>query len=154
MDISIANDEDDCKHATDYHIITVKGTSIGCRLRKGIKFFYDWHDVTFRASRPSGVQTELEKIKRGSPRWYLYGWVDTNDRITHWVFLDMDIFRNSGIIDNPDKVKTNFDQTTFNGYDVCTLYKNKCLKRFSKPVKLFLDDCDQSSILNCSGVSA
>lgn len=147
INIRIATDEEDVKIATDYQIITLDGTSIGCRLRKGINFFYDYNDITFRETRPSGVLTELDKIKAGNPKWYLYGWVDTNDKISHWVFIDMDKLRHSGLLENPDDRRSNRDRSsTFIGIRVTSLNKRKCLKRVSKPVDLFLKHEDQASL--------
>lgn len=132
IDISVSSEEEDNNRATDY-IIVVKGTTIGCRIRKGIGFFERFHDFTIRTSRPSGSKTELEKIKDGIPRWYLYGWGD-GTTIPTWIFVDMDVFREN-VIDIPDiKDRQNYDGTKFNGYDIDTLFKYDCILQSSPSV--------------------
>lgn len=157
ISIEEASQEDDIKRATDYRLVTVDGGSIGCRIRNGSKFFILYHDLTIRSRRPSGVLTELDKIRSGFPKWYFYGWAD-GQLMPYWIFIDMDKFRSPLVIDNPKAYNVpNWDGSSrFNGYDVFDLFKYKCIIGMSKEVKLFLKDKKQMRITGqfYSGVTA
>jgi len=145
--IEEASPDEDIKFATDYRLVSVDGGSIGCRIRNGSKFFIQYHDLTIRSSRPSGVLTELDKIRSGFPKWYFYGWAD-GSTMPYWIFIDMDKFRSPSVIDNPRSSNVpNWDgSSTFNGYDVFDLFLNKCIIGMSKEVKFFLKDRRQMRI--------
>lgn len=149
IDISIASPEDDCKRATDYQI-DVEGTTIGCRIRNGVYFFDKFHDFTIRTSRPSGATTELEKIRTGVPRWYLYGW-GNGSTIPAWIFVDMDTFRET-IIDTPNvKDRANPDGTRFNGYSINQLAGAGCIVERSQYVSSYLQvDVQQKPLFGVS----
>jgi hypothetical protein len=134
--IKPSNDYDDLNKATDCVFNTIGG-SIAFRHR-GEYAFHEYHDITLRSFRPSGVKTEVEKIREGSPRWYLYCWVKDN-KITEWVLLDLNIFRET-IIDNPDTPhkKTNYDENKFHAYGIIQLYKAGCITNMSPLVEDYL----------------
>jgi hypothetical protein len=105
--ISIASDEDDTKYATDYRV-TVEAGSVACRVRRPN---CSYRDFTLRHSRPSGVETEEQKILAGYCRWYLYAWAQDARRFAEWIFVDLDRLRECDIIamaplgTNPDGVR-------------------------------------------------
>ena len=104
IEIRLGTDDEDRKEATDYVVHVASGT-IACRIRRNCSF----RDLTIRASRPSGVQTELAKIREGWGRWYLYMWTE-RDEVVDWIFVDLDKLRASGLLGsaarqrNPDGV--------------------------------------------------
>lgn len=145
ISIEVADYEKDTKQATDYVLIVSSG-AIGCRIRNGRWVFNKYHEFTVRASRPSGAITELEKIRTGYPRWYFYGWAD-GSLMPYWIFVDVDIFRSSGQIDNPTtKDVKNFDcSSSFIGYDIVDMYRHKCIIEMSDDVKKHINDRTQDN---------
>jgi hypothetical protein len=72
---SIAPDEKDLHQATDLHMLSSAQGDVACRVRHNDAWQWFKWQVTFRLSRPSGVETEWEKVfLRGCARWYFYGY--------------------------------------------------------------------------------
>lgn len=105
--VHVASVEQDVKQATDM-LLTVEGRkSVAVRLRRAV---YPYRDLTIRATRTSGVVTELEKIRDGSGDIYLYGWT-VGYRIPEWMLIDLERVRQAGLLArewrliwNPDRV--------------------------------------------------
>jgi hypothetical protein len=72
LTVETATHTEDTQHATDFvaSIATSMG-SVACRLRRPE---CKARDFTIRSWRASGAKTELEKIRAGEGRWFLYGW--------------------------------------------------------------------------------
>lgn len=140
ISIEVANYEKDTKQATDYVLIVSSG-AIGCRIRNGRWVFNKYHEFTIRSSRPSGAVTELEKIRTGYPKWYFYGWTD-GSLMPYWIFVDMDMFRSSKQIDNPNtqNVKNLDRSSSFIGYDIVDMYRHKCIIEMSDDVKKYINN--------------
>ncbi len=68
--VRLADDHEDAKQATDM-VVEVVGGTIAVRIRDDTRDFRDW---TVRTSRASGVRTEIDKLREGFARWYLYAW--------------------------------------------------------------------------------
>jgi len=105
VNIQVATAQEDAENATDY-IITLETGTIACRIRRPNCNF---RDLTLRAWRSSGAKTELEKIKEGHGKYYLYAWAKDADTFADWIFVDLDKFResklpfrNRTLIKNPD----------------------------------------------------
>lgn len=88
----------DLNEATDY-ILVLKlddgDKSVGVRVRSN-KFIKYSGEVCFSYGNPSypNILSEFDKIQRGFPKYYLYGFADSNNkRLDRWVLLDMDVFR-------------------------------------------------------------
>lgn len=122
IEIREGTEDEDQKEATDYVVHVASGT-IACRVRRNCRY----RDLTLRASRPSGVRTELAKIKDGWGRWYLYMWAD-EDSIEDWIFVDMDGLRDSGLL-NGERRQRNPDGVTFLPLPVPELDAAGCLVR-------------------------
>lgn len=64
---------------------------IALRVRTGQSDLYN--DIAIRSHRPSGVATELHKIKAGFGDYYLYCWTSDGRNITEFILFDLDKFR-------------------------------------------------------------
>lgn len=124
--IEVAPDDADQKRATDY-VVTVQSGYIACRIRR----WQNWikhHDVTLRCRRPSGVETELSKIRAGYGRWYLYAWSTIDSKFGAWVFIDLDVLRHSGLLEQRRREIANPDGSSwFHGYSLDDLDDAHCL---------------------------
>lgn len=107
LSIQVAPESDDRKHATDL-VVTVKGGDVAVRVRRGN---CKYRDLTLRAMRDSHVPTELQKIKDGYARWYLYGWIK-HDELDEWMLIDLDKLRSSGLLEQ-QRIISNYDGTHF-----------------------------------------
>ena len=87
MDIRRSSLLDDMKNGSDIEIPATSG-SIGVRMRRDT----DFRDLTIRSRRSSGATTEMEKIRSGCTRWYLYVWFE-GDEIVEWWLIDIDELR-------------------------------------------------------------
>lgn len=135
--VTVAPDYADMRQATDYVItIAPAGESIGCRIRTSVSFLKTFRDVTFRSSRPSGQMTEVEKIIGGYPAWYLYGWASGNN-LDHWVFIDMDRVRWSGLVEMAMKhqIRNKDNSSQFVGVAISDLVANRCIIKQSRAFK-------------------
>ena len=99
LSVQVAPLEDDQQRATDL-VITVLGGDVAVRIRR-TKYISRFRDLTIRAWRASGAKTELQKIKEGFGRWYLYGWSDDQDKLYDWMLVDCDVLRTSGLLEKP-----------------------------------------------------
>jgi len=113
INIEEANTHKDTKEATDY-IVKVSSGDIACRIRRE-GYWPNPGDFTIRVDRPSGAQTELEKIRNGFARWYLYAWDDELSAryFEYWVFVDLDAVRGAGLLEREYPEFTNPDGTKF-----------------------------------------
>ena len=86
----------DMEQATDFAIYVIKPFKVAVRLRR-----YDYypsfsHQFTVRWSRPSGAETEIDKIREGKVDYFLYGFIDESEtRIIQHFIGDLAIFRNN-----------------------------------------------------------
>jgi len=126
--IEISTKEQDMKFARDY-TISVREGSICARVRRGKTFLKTYKDITIRALC-NGNFTELHKLKAGYGDWYLYCWEDDNI-INNWILFDLNIFRESGLINNQADCKVNKDGFTgFYSYDIESLFKYDCVTSY------------------------
>ena len=113
LNIHQATDKQDLYEATDYVVVIGGGGLVAVRVRDANK---PWRDFTIRASRPSGVITELEKLRTGYGRWYLYAWA-RGGVFEEWLLVDLDVLRSSGLLDRPER-RRNRDGTQFLPLDI------------------------------------
>lgn len=125
VEVRQANDEEDQKHATDY-VITVASGTIACRVR-GWKHWQKWGDVTLRSSRPLGTKTELQKIREGNGRWYLYAWVKPDNTFGSWVFIDLDAVRKTDLLANNHHIENKDRSSTFISLKLPDLDQSSCI---------------------------
>jgi len=107
VNVEISSDEIDQQQATDL-IITIEGGQVAVRARRQTNF-RDW---TIRSIVRTGNKTELQKIKEGFARWYLYLWTD-NYKVVDWILIDLDKIRQDGILDKKRSHIPNGDGTWF-----------------------------------------
>lgn len=66
---------------------------IACRIRR-VQYLSYAEEFTIRCGRPSGVQTELQKVLSGWGDYILYGFSDDQeDRLATWFVGDLKVFR-------------------------------------------------------------
>jgi len=84
----------DKQEATDFAVFDIDPFSVGARLRTYPYYLRYPDQFTIRWSRPSGVSTEIHKIRDGLVDYILYGFVDADEkRIIRYFVGDLDIFR-------------------------------------------------------------
>lgn len=70
----------DLEQAQDFGVYRVNPFTVAVRLR-GFQYFRKyWNQFTIRWSRPSGVKTEIHKIREGLVNYILYGFLDLEKR--------------------------------------------------------------------------
>jgi hypothetical protein len=106
-----ASESEDLREATDWVAETDRGT-IAVRIRR-LYYWTEYRDLTIRAWRRGNKRTELEKIKGGWARWYLYAWSDGKGDLWDWIFVDLDKLRASGLLDNEEFIKNPDCRTAF-----------------------------------------
>lgn len=113
--IECADNESDTKKATDYKIQVIGG-DVACRIRfdfetmKNNKKIY--RDFTIRTRSKNGGKTEIDKIKEGFADWYIYIWERIDDDYDY-IFVDLNIVRESGILEVKRNQISNNDGTYF-----------------------------------------
>lgn len=124
--IEIAPETRDTKEATDL-IIEVTGGSVAVRVRRSNTRY---RDLTIRSRRPSGIPTELHKLREGFCDWYLYGWTD-NGHISEWILVDLNQMRNTELFDKARREISNPDRSSwFVAISLGELFANGCLTSF------------------------
>lgn len=86
----------DMEQATDFAIYAVNPFKVAVRLRR-YEFYSSFsHQFTVRWLRPSGVETEIDKIREGKVDYFLYGFVNEPEtKIIQHFIGDLAIFRNN-----------------------------------------------------------
>ena len=84
--------EQDLKLGTDFLTYTMTPFKIGVRLRRKCQNFDRYRDeFTIRWSRPSGIDTEIHKIRKNLVQYILYGFVN-GDKIIQYFIGDLKVF--------------------------------------------------------------
>jgi hypothetical protein len=79
---------------TDFAIFNVTPFRVAARLRRYPYYVNYSTQFTIRWSRPSGVKTEIDKIREGLVDYLFYGFVDWNEKaIIDWFLGDLRVFR-------------------------------------------------------------
>lgn len=89
---------DDMRLNTDYQLILRAEPTmhrIAARTRRADYYGRHFHEITFRLARPSGVDTEWQKMLRGFGDYMIYGFAADNagDRLRAWTVLNLAMFR-------------------------------------------------------------
>lgn len=114
----------DMQEATDLVILKMQDIRIGVRMRRREHVQYA-NDFTIRCSRPTGTQTELEKLVAGYGHYLFYGFEGESDGLLgKWHIIDLNDFRlklhlgiasmAAGVL--PGREITNHDGTTFRAF--------------------------------------
>lgn len=102
LSVKVAAPSKDMRQATDL-IISVDGGDVALRMRRpGCRF----RELTIRAYS-NGYRTELDKLREGFARWYLYCWMQDNQTVGEWMLIDLDRMRESGLLDDDRYVQMN-----------------------------------------------
>lgn len=86
----------DLKEGTDFLVFQIEPIRVAARLRT---FFHYTvknrrNEFTIRWQRPSGVKTEIDKIREGLVQYIFYGFVDAEERkIIQYFIGDLGVFR-------------------------------------------------------------
>lgn len=123
--VRVANPEQDMKQATDF-IVVIEGGEIAVRIRRDNCRF---RDLTIRSKRLES-KTEIDKIKEGWARYYLYCWTDINKNISEWIFVDLNKIRELNLLDNRDNIP-NGDGTYFIAIPFDELNNKECIISYS-----------------------
>ena len=93
--IQTAPERIDCGEATDLLVLDIKPIKIACRIRTHEYWKRYPYEFTIRSSRPSNVDTELQKILCGAWCEYnFYGFADQKDeKLLAWFIGDLKVFR-------------------------------------------------------------
>jgi len=95
----------DLNAGTDFLVFRLEPIRVACRLRRFEYLKYN-SDFTIRWSRPSGVDTEYQKIIKGLVDYILYGFIDqAEEKIVSYFIGDLKVFRASGV--KPFRIKPN-----------------------------------------------
>lgn len=107
VQIEVASPEDDMKHSTDLKVKVTSG-DIAVRVRRP---YQNYRDLTIRAFN-KGLKTEIHKLRDGYCDWYLYAWENQFGKLKEWMLININILRNSGLLDMNRPVKMNKDGAT------------------------------------------
>lgn len=135
-EISVAPDDLDKNHATDF-VVT---TRWGCTAARVRREHIPWRDFTVR-SYVNGGWTELDKLKRGDVDLYIYAWHTAGGGYDYMV-LDMARVVRSGILSMKWPTKMNTDGTKFICISTDSLILHDCvlnakgIKGWEKPQTL------------------
>lgn len=84
----------DQHEATDFAVFTAKPVKVAVRLRRYEYLAKYGNEFTIRWTRPSGVDTEIDKIRLGLVDYMLYGFVDKKEeKLMQYAICDLAIFR-------------------------------------------------------------
>lgn len=122
VNVRIASKDQDMKQATDF-IVIIEGGEIAVRIRRAN---VRWRDLTIR-SRIGHAKTEIHKIREGFGRYYLYCWTDANNAICDWILVDLDLLRESGLLENRKEIPNKDGYTAFINIPAIELAANGCL---------------------------
>jgi len=90
----VQDPQHDRQEGTDFEIFTVQPFKVGVRLRRFAYLDRYGNEFTLRWSRPSGVPTEIDKVRSGLVDYILYGFVDAEERhILQYFIGDLNVFR-------------------------------------------------------------
>jgi hypothetical protein len=84
----------DKREGADFETFTVRPFRVAVRLRRHCYLARYGNEFTLRWSRPSGVPTEIHKVRNGLVDFILYGFVDAAQaHIVQWFLGDLAVFR-------------------------------------------------------------
>jgi len=121
--VVIASQDDDRHKATDM-VVRIDSGDIAVRIRRPD---CRYRDLTLRAYVASGYPTELEKIRTGFGRWYLYAWADSTGQLAEWMLIDLDKVRDTGLLADRQLTYNPGGQTGFVSIGLAELCEHDCI---------------------------
>ena len=130
ISIELANEEQDTKEATDLIVRADVGT-IAVRIRTYRSTLIRGEcvrDFTVRSRTRYNGRTEIDKLRDGFAKWYLYAWESEDGRsLAEYVLVDMDMVRDAGLLDRAWQEISNGDGTAFIPIPLWALKHAGCL---------------------------
>ena len=127
IEINLATEEQDTQQATDIVVATSVGT-IAVRVRTyRSTIAKGYRDFTIRTRSCLGNRTEIDKLREGFAKWYIYAWEDDSGKIDQYILVDMDIVRDQRLLDVARRDISNGDGTMFCAISIDELVVAKCL---------------------------
>ena len=83
------NAVEDTKEATDLRILNAQDQRVAVRLRSDRYRDKYGGEITLRYDRPSGTQSEVEKIMMGFAQWFFYGFIDDSGRLIQYTIINL-----------------------------------------------------------------
>lgn len=120
--IDVADEESDLKRATDF-VVRITGGDVAVRLRRSD---VRYRDLTIRSFN-KGYRTELDKIRDGFGKFYLYGWTNLNNIINEWVLIDLDKMRELKLFDGKQEIINTDGITRFIAIPIYEIDKTGCI---------------------------
>lgn len=88
----------DLHEGTDFLIYNIEGFRAGVRLRRNRYMEKYGNEFTVRWARPSGVDTEIHKIKKGLVDFMLYGFInEEEDKIVQYILINLSPIKNEEV---------------------------------------------------------
>ncbi len=85
---------EDEKRGTDFFVFVIRNLRVAVRLRRWPPFKSWFENFTIRWSRPSGIATEIDKIREGMVDYLFYGHLNKDETEIAWWFVgDLKVFR-------------------------------------------------------------
>jgi hypothetical protein len=94
--IGEAPEREDRHHNTDLIVLELRPVRVSCRLRRNedLHRYNRANEFTIRAARPSGAETELQKVLSGWGDYLFYGFASPDgDELAAWLLGDLSVFR-------------------------------------------------------------
>lgn len=122
--------EEDMRRNTDMIVLRLEPVRVACRVRRsigenGVNYLQKYpDDFTIRAERPSGVQTELQKVLSGWGDYMFYGFAAADSTsLAAWMLGDLSVFRlwhhhELALGHQPSRMLPNRDGTKFCAYNI------------------------------------
>lgn len=111
--------KEDMVYKRDLKILKIQSSTLGMGLR--IRDYEDkwkkrleWRDLSIRYEN-NKYETEIDGLREGLLKWYLYMWLNSNIKIYEWVFLDILQMVSDGV----------FEEEFINKHGVFEIKKNK-----------------------------
>lgn len=126
--LEIANELEDCEHATDLICLENSDQRLAVRIRKREHLDRYWDEFTIR-SYSNGYKTEIHKIREAWGTHMFYGFADgfADTHIVLWWLLDLWVWRKYEAEVKP-VIKDNHDGTLFSAYEIKNFPTNLIIK--------------------------
>jgi hypothetical protein len=86
--------QEDMHRNTDLIVLKLDPIRVACRLRRHRYITKYSNEFTIRAGRPSGVQTEIQKVLSGWGDYMFYGFASGDETaLAAWILGDLSVFR-------------------------------------------------------------